>query len=210
MKKAVVALLAILSILTAGCSYEMVIRNDYTYTGENENWVCEYKKNIIVTFPEKDGMTYYQKKETNDLTATFKKDVSELSAVKHAEISYEDGFGSRGGLSEEYYDSPPRDSVYRLNGGSGTSHKLSKFYDAPENMQTALFIYADPGADAMKDHVITVTVNLDGKTQNIELFPAETSKPYSQAYERLKTRFAKMQILRLYPEWADQLNRNDY
>jgi len=130
--------------IIAGCSNKEVIRHNYTYKGENEFWTAEYKVNGTGTFTEKDNRTSYESKCSKVFTVTYKKDLSELSSVKHLEISYKSSAGG-GKTTEDFDDSPPNEKTYILKkGGTG-------------------------GAIENKDEVIEVTINLDGKIQTLEL-----------------------------------------
>jgi hypothetical protein len=75
---------------------------------------------------------------------TYNKDLSQLSSIKHLEISYESSAGSQS-LVEDFKDGHPNEKTYVLKSGSKGR--------AIEN----------------KDEVIKVSINLDGKIEIIEL-----------------------------------------
>ena len=131
-------------LIITGCSNKEVIKHNYTYKGENEFWTAEYKVNGTGTFTEKDNKISYESKCSKVLTVIYKKDLTELSSVKHLEISYKSSAGG-GKITEDYDDGPPDQKTYTIKiGGTG-------------------------GAIENKDEVIEVTINLDGKIQTLEL-----------------------------------------
>lgn len=144
MRKATVILISIMLFMIVGCSNQEVIKHNYTYKGENEFWIAEYKVNGTGTFTKKDNKTSYESKCSEVFTVTYKKDLSELSSLKHIEISYKSS--ARGGkITEDYDDGSSPQKTYTMNSG-GTG-----------------------GAIENKDEVIEVTINLDGNIQTIEL-----------------------------------------
>jgi hypothetical protein len=110
-----------------------------------ELWIAEYKVNGTSTFTEKNNKTEYEANSNNILTITYKKNLSDLSSVKHLEISYESSAGG-GKLTEDF------DSNHLLNQKTYTL-KSSNIGGAIES----------------KNEVINVNINLDGKIQKIEL-----------------------------------------
>lgn len=143
MKKTTIILIAILLFLVAGCSNKEVLKHNYTYKGENELWIAEYKVNGTM-FTEKDGKIDYESKSNTTLTITYKKDLSELYSVKHLEISYKSSVGG-GKLNINFNDNPPNKKTYTLKSSS------------------------TGGAIENKDELVKVSINLDGKIQIIEL-----------------------------------------
>jgi len=142
-RKANIILILLMLFIVAGCSNKEVIKHNYTYTGENELWTAEYKVNGTGTFTQKDNKTLYQSNSNSTLTINYKKDLSELSSVKHIEISFESS-ARAGKLNLNFDDNPPNEKTYMLKSSSG-------------------------GAIENKDEIIKVTIGLDGKTQVIEL-----------------------------------------
>lgn len=144
MRKTSIILIIIVLCIVAGCSNKEVIKHNYTYKGENELWTAEYKVNSTGTFTEKDSNTDYESNSNITLTITYKKDLSQLSSVKHLEISYESSAGG-GNLNLNFDDNPPNEKTYTLKSSS------------------------TGGAIENKDEIVKVNINLDGKTQVIEL-----------------------------------------
>jgi hypothetical protein len=132
-------------LIVTGCSNKEVIKHNYTYKGENELWTAEYKVNGIGKFTKKDGITDYKSNSDEVLTITYKKELSEIASVKHLEISYESSAG--GGTLTNNYDknNPLSQKTYTLKSS------------------------CVGGAIETKDEIIKVNINLDGKTQTIEL-----------------------------------------
>lgn len=144
MRKVRGILIIILLFIIVGCSNQKVIRHNYTYKGENELWTAEYKVNGTGIFTEKDNKTSYESSSNDILTVTYKNDISELSSVKHLEISYRSSAGG-GGITEDYNEGSTAEKTYTIkSGGTG-------------------------GAIENKDEIIKVIINLDGKIQTIEL-----------------------------------------
>jgi len=141
MRKMVVILsTAMLLLIIIGCSNKKVIKYDYIYRGENESWTAEYKINGTATFTEKDNKTSYEDNGGKVLTVTYKGDISELSSVKHFEISYK---------------------------GEGLVYDIGD--DDSLNQKTFTLESEGLGAVEDKDEIIKVNINMDGQTQTIEL-----------------------------------------
>ena len=85
MRNAKFILIVLVMFIVAGCSNKEVIKHNYTFKGENELWTAEYKVNGTGTFSKKDGKTHYQSNSNSTLTVSYKKDITELSSVKHIE-----------------------------------------------------------------------------------------------------------------------------
>lgn len=145
MRKTTSILIAIMLLIITGCSNKEVIKHNYTYRGENEFWIAEYRVNGTGTFIEKNNKTEYEANSNKILTLTYKKSLLDLSSVKHLEISYESSAGG-GKLTEDF------DSNHPLNQNTYTL-KSSNIGGAIES----------------KDEVVKVSINLNGKTQTIEL-----------------------------------------
>ena len=144
MKKLVSTLLLMLSLIISGCSNKEIVEHHYTYSGANESWHVEYKVDDIVTFTENNGKLDTTSKKDNLLTATYKKNLSDLSEVKKLSISYEysDGGGS---LSENYDEGPPTNTIFTIKSGS------------------------TGGAVETEQESIQVTITIDGKEQVLDL-----------------------------------------
>lgn len=132
-------------LIVTGCSNKEVIKHNYTYKGENELWIAEYKVNGRGTFTEKDGKSHYESDSVKKLTITYKKDLSELSSVKHLEISYDSSAGG-GKLTSDFDNNNPLNKKTYIfkGGGKGT-------------------------AIESKGETIKVYIDLDGKKKTIEL-----------------------------------------
>ncbi len=145
MKKMILILISLTLLIFSACTNKEVIKHDYTYTGESENWVAEYKVDGKGIFTEKDGRTEYECNEETRLTVTYKKDIEDLSTLKCMKISYESSAGS-GSLTQNPADGDPvsKKTFTLSGGGSGT---------AIEN----------------KDETIKVTIDLDGNIETLEL-----------------------------------------
>lgn len=139
-KIAIILITIIMLFMITGCSNKDVIKHNYTYKGENEFWTAQYKVNSTGTFTKRDDKLHYEGNSRDTFTVTYKKNISELSSVKHLEISYKSSVGS-GSIGQN----SPRKKTYTMT-SSGTG-----------------------GAIDDKDEVIKVTINLDGKIQTIEL-----------------------------------------
>lgn len=133
MKKLSIILVAIVLLIIVLYSSKDVFGQNYTYKGENELWTAEYKVNVTKAFTD------------TKLTVSFKKDLSEISSVKHFEISYESSI--RGGKLTSDFDSnnPLNQKTYTLKSNSSG------------------------GAIVNKNEIIKVNINLDGKIETIEL-----------------------------------------
>lgn len=132
MKKTGVILITIMLLIVSVYSIKGAFDHNCTYKGENEFWTAEYK--------------VYDTKILTDkrLIVSYKKNLSDLSSIKHLEISYESSIGG-GKLTEDFGDNPPKERTYTLKGnGSG-------------------------GMILNKDEVVKVNISIDGKTQTIEL-----------------------------------------
>ena len=144
MRKISIILVVIILLIVTVFSNKEVIKHNYTFKGENELWTAEYKVNGTGTFTKKDNKTYYQCNSSSTLTILYKKDLSELSQVKHMEISYESSTGASK-LDYNFDDNPPNEKKYIL--------KSSSIGGAIEN----------------QDEIINVKISLDNNTQAIEL-----------------------------------------
>lgn len=144
MRKITSILIVIIILIITGCSNKKVINHNYTYKGENELWTVEYKVNGKSTVTERDGKTDYESNAEKILTVSFKKNLSELSSVKHLAISFKSSAGS-GSLNEDFDGNFPIKKTYTLKSSS------------------------NGGAIEVKDETIKVNINLDGRAQTIEL-----------------------------------------
>lgn len=144
MKKSINLLLLTLLLVTSGCSNKEIIEHHYTYSGENESWHVEYRVDNIITFTEGNGKLDTTSEKDKLLTATYKKNLSDLSEVKNLRISYEYSHGG-GSLSENYDEAPPTDTIFTIRSGS------------------------TGGVVEIKQESIQVTITMDGKEQILAL-----------------------------------------
>lgn len=91
------------------------------------------------------GRDWYESKSNNLFTVTYKKDVSELSSVKHLEISYKSSVGGGKSTTDFDDDDSPKRKTYTMSSSSTN------------------------GSIENKDEVIEVTIDIDGKIQTFEL-----------------------------------------
>lgn len=144
LKKIIIILIALILFLFAGCSNKEVFKYDYTYFGENEFWSAEYKVADTGISAQEADKTSDKSASNTILTVTYKKNLSDLAAVKQLEISYVSG-----------------DMIVKSN---------NYFTDNPPSEKTYTLKSSDVGAGIKnKDEIIKVKITLDGKTQIIEL-----------------------------------------
>lgn len=120
----------------------------YTYSGENDEWTAEYEITGAGEWTNTDDTLGYDGSYNTLLTISFKKDLTELPSVRHLIISYKLKNGG-GTLDEAYEEDRTVLSTYSLSSNSNS-----------------MYIYA-------KGDVFTVTINLDGTEQSIELHEAK-------------------------------------
>lgn len=148
MRKLILLLLSGAIIFTiVGCSSadKEVIKHDYLFKGENENWQAEYHIDATEVFYKEDGILKYDNDAEKKLTVSYKKDIVDLASVKLIEISYKSRTGG-GTISEEY---------------SGDNF-----------LEKGIFVIKTEGhggALEKQDDIIKVEITLDGKVETIEL-----------------------------------------
>ena len=145
----VIILLTVICFMFSGCSNKKDTDKDtkistYTFKGENELWNVELNIHAEETFTEKEGTLSYENNASKVLTATYQKDLSDLSSAKNIMISYKSSV-SGGSLEENYEDTPPTEKVFTLSSQSSG------------------------GAIESADEIIEVNISIDGTTQTIEL-----------------------------------------
>lgn len=145
LKKLCLILGCTILLIFVSCSKTDVTNYKYTYTGENELWNAEYKVKETVTFTNKDNTLHAETEAKNVLVITYKGNLTDLSSVKHTEISY-DCSTEGGKRSEDYSD------------GESISSKTFTLISGGKN-----------GALHNADEIITVTIKIDGDTQTLEL-----------------------------------------
>jgi hypothetical protein len=145
LRKTVSILIAIVLLILTGCSNREVINHNYTYKGENEFWTVEYKVTGTGIFTGKGNKTEYEANSNQTLTVSYRKNLLDLSSVKHLEISYKSSSGG-GKLIEDFDENHPL------------------------NQKTYTFkTFTRGGAIENKNEIIKVNINLDGNVQTIEL-----------------------------------------
>ena len=144
MRNTMVMLLLTLMVIVTGCSTKETVEHHYTYHGEDELWSAEYKIDASVTFFKVDGVLNVDTYKECILTVAYKKDISDLSKVKHLIISYDSSTGG-GSIDQQFDNEPPTDTIYTLKSNSTGS------------------------AIESENEVIQVTINIDDEVQTIEL-----------------------------------------
>jgi hypothetical protein len=130
-------------------SFEKVIIHDYTFKGESEHWLAEYKVNGKGVFKEeretKNEFTKltHQSEAKQEFILTYKGSLPELASVKKIEYSYRSSSG--GGGSEMNFTTPPDKKVF-ISSSSSIN-----------------------GAIEDEDDIIEVTVMWDGMAETFEL-----------------------------------------
>ena len=148
MKKVLCILVAFVMLMFTGCtstnSNTKTNTYNYAFKGENESWTAEYKVSETETYTDNGNKSTYENSGNNVLTVTYKNDISELSSVKHMEISFS-SIPSSGSMIIDFNDSSPSEKTYTIKSGF-------------EN-----------GTLTVKDQVIKVAIVIDGNTQTIDL-----------------------------------------
>jgi hypothetical protein len=199
--KKVIVLFLIISILTTGCSYKVTSSSSKTYSGESINWSAEYKADQKTSFPERLGKSYVIKRTKDRLTVTYKNDVSLLAPAKDFKLSYEDVEGN-GGTQTENSDTPIVKKEFRSGGGSGSSHELGDYLQEPDNLHKAIMIYGGPSYGMRTNDSITVSLQIDGKTETIILKPVTDTSPAEAFKTGIEERLNQMWLEKRYPELA--------
>ena len=165
-RKVLVSFLIILGIFLIGCASNDDTKADYTYTGENDYWKVEYNVHKEITFYKSDGKLENDISTRTKLVATYKKDISELSLVKHLKISYESSYGN--GEFNGYYtaDNPPKTKVFTSQSSSKSSSNANKEDKIP--LADIKYLSKDSLLDIV-DEKILVNIYQDGQKQTIEL-----------------------------------------
>ena len=135
----------IILLLAIGCSNNDGIKHNYTYKGENNFWTAEYKVNGTDAFTKKGSKNSSESRSNATFTITYRKNLAELSSIKHMEISYES-------------------SVHR--------QKITNNYNKNNRLNKKTYILkSDSKGSAIegKDEIIKASINLDGKIQTIDL-----------------------------------------
>ena len=134
-----------LVLISISCSKKDIAYYKYTYTGENEQWNATYTVNESVEFTNTDKGLDVETDAKNKLVITYKGELTDLSSVKHMEITYESGV--EGGKRTEDY-----------NDGASISSKTFTLTSGGKN-----------SAIHNGDEIVTVTITIDGNMQTLEL-----------------------------------------
>ncbi len=126
-------------LLTIGCSNKKVTHHNYTFRGQSENWMGEFKVIATETFTKKDVVEYDSESE-EFFTLTYKGDIEQLQSVEEFKYRYEKLYGA----GSQSKTGPPEKVMVRRTKNKGN-------------------------AIVRKDEVIKVIVEVDGKTETFEL-----------------------------------------
>ncbi len=165
-RKVLVSFLIILGIFLIGCTNNDDTKADYTYTGENDSWKVEYNVHKEITLYKSDGKLDNDSSTQKILVATYKKDISELSLVKHLKISYESSSGN--GELNEYFtaDRPPKTKIFTSQSSSKSSSNANKEDKLP--LADIKYLSKD-SLLGIVDEKILVDIYQDEQKQTIEL-----------------------------------------
>ena len=126
---------------------------DYTFKGENEFWAAEFRvKGTGASSQNFFGKVNFDSDLNKTLIVTYKKDISQLSSVKHLEISYDEDLPLKGEPLIEDYN----------NGSYARKTYIIKSHTTGSVVETG-------------DFIIKVTINIDNQIQTIKLKNAQYS-----------------------------------
>lgn len=204
--KKIAILIIFMAVILTGCSYEVTAKNTQKLQGENENWKVEYKIDFTTDYHQNDGKVSAQSKKQKRITVTYKKDLSDLSTVKHMEISYKDSLGG-GGRHIEDFDSPPKEKQFRIRGGSSeTTYGSSDYLMAPENLHKSIMIFSGPSYEMRTSAAAAVTIQVDGETDTIKLSPVMDPSQLPALMEQINNKLSKKPFLRFFSGRAADLS----
>lgn len=140
--------MCIMLLTITGCRSNKQIDNiNYTFKGENEFWAAEYQVKGTCTFSKNFfGKINFDSDLNKTLIVTYKEDISQLSLVKHLEISYDEEAPLKGNMLIEDYN----------NGSHARKTYTLKSHTAGPAVETGYSI-------------IIVTINIDNQIQTIKL-----------------------------------------
>jgi hypothetical protein len=138
-KKVIVLIFIILLCTVAGAVSPDIVQNQYAFTGENDSWNAVYTERLTAWFTQGPAGLHYSINAADKLTISYKKDISALASVKHFKVAFQ--IGSGGGSIEG--DGPVLSTTY-------TFRNINYL-------------------PMQKDTAATVTIELDGAAQTIEL-----------------------------------------
>lgn len=145
MKRLVTFLIMLILVILTGCSKEDVVKQHYTFQGENGSWIGTYIEDGETVFTEEEGTLKAESWSDYNFEIEYKGELSDLKDINYMEISYTIGQRS-GNLVTDYGDNEsPSTKTFSIKSGGSSSYS----YD--------------------NDEVVHVVVNLDGKEENFEL-----------------------------------------
>lgn len=143
MKYVKIIFIALIILMLSGCSSKDVDRYDYIFKGENELWYAELRINGYIEFVEDEGTLKVDSYHEQDFITTYKKDLSDLSTIKHIEVGYDGGVSG----GKMIHDNP----------------------DGTLNTKTFTMKSSSNGATIREDEIVKVTINVDGEIQTFDL-----------------------------------------
>jgi hypothetical protein len=145
MKRVFIALLLAALMLAGGCTRRETY--DYTYKGESTDWTAEYRSLTTGSWIKRNDSEHFDGTTEQKLSMTYKKDITAL-AGKHIVVSYETAH--RGGSQTLDFTQPSPSGTFTLLDESSNNLSLDT-----------------------EETVVTVTVEVDGDVQTLELKYAE-------------------------------------
>lgn len=122
-----------------------VINHNYTFKAENDMWIAEYKVVGTETFTKNNGVLNVETESNNELSITYKGKLTDLSSIRHMELSYES----------------------RINSG-----KMVNDYEKDESITSKTFTIKSGGKNCAipdENDIIKVIINTDGIEHTLEL-----------------------------------------
>ncbi len=144
-RRVTLLIIIILAVILTGCTKDDVVKQYYTFQGENDSWIGTYIEDGETVFTEEEGTLKSESWSDYYFEIEYKGELSDLEDVKHMEISYT--IGQRSGNRVTDYGDNDSISTKTFSMKSGGSSSYS---------------YA-------KDEVVQVVVNLDGMEENFVL-----------------------------------------
>ncbi len=140
-KKSVWIFITIILTVLAGCSDKQLVEHIYTFRGESENWVGEYKVNGTVTRSNEDGILRYRMYSNNILILTYKGSIETILEIDELSYSYQTSRSRSGGAGT--LTNPTQKQINHKSGGSG--------------------------GIVREDEIIAVSIEIGGLTESFEL-----------------------------------------
>jgi hypothetical protein len=160
-----------------GCSSKDKERYDYTFKGENEFWSAELRINGYIEFYEEEGTLKVDSYHDQELITTYKKDLSDLSTIKHIEIGYDGGVSS-GKMVGDYPDETLNSKTFTMKSGGN-------------------------GATIREDEIIKVTINIDGEIQTFDLVTDSFKENNPDVMDEIKWEHASEGLNELNKVWIE-------